>query len=69
MESIQVDMEESEITREYLLREIELEKSMQSIIRQEEEGWRLRSRDLWLKGRDQNTQKIQNQRRETEEEC
>ena len=55
MEALQVDMEEREITREHLLREIELEKSLQSIIRQEEEGWRLRSRVLWLKGGDQNT--------------
>ena len=64
MEALQVDMEESEITREHLLREIELEKILQSIIRQEEEGWRLQSRVLWLKGGDQNTIFFQNQCRE-----
>ena len=64
MEALQVDMEESEITREHLLREIELGKSLQSIIRQEEEGWRLRLRVLWPKGGDQNTIFFQNQCRE-----
>ena len=60
MESLQEDMEKNEITREHLLREIELEKILQSILRQEEEGWRLHSRVLWLKGGDQNTKFFQN---------
>ena len=64
MEALQVDMEESEITRGHLLREIELEKSLQTILRHEEEGWRLRSRVLWLKGGDQNTKIFQNQCRD-----
>ena len=64
MEALQENMEKDEITREHLLREIELEKSLQSILRQEEEGWRLRSRVLWLKGGDQNTKLFQNQCRE-----
>ena len=59
MEALQEDMEKDEITREHLLREIELEKSLQTILRQEEEGWRLRSRVLWLKGGDQNTKFFQ----------
>ena len=54
MEALQEDMEKNKITKEHLLREIELKKSLQTILRKEEEGWRLRSRVLWLKGGDQN---------------
>ena len=61
MEALQAEMEEREITKEHLVKEIELETSMQKILRQEEEGWRLRSRILWLKGGDQNTKFFQNQ--------
>ena len=50
MESLQDNMEKTEITREHLLREIELEKSLQTILRKEEEGWSLCSRVLWLRG-------------------
>ena len=38
METLQGDMEKTEITRELLLKELELEKSLQTILRQEEEG-------------------------------
>ena len=57
-------MEESEITKEHLVKEIELEKSMQKILTHEEEGWRLRSCVLWLKGGDKNTKFFQNQCRD-----
>ena len=60
MEDLQAKMEEIEITKEHLVEEIELETSLQKILRQEEEGWRLRSRILWLKGGDQNTKLFQN---------
>ena len=66
METLQENMEKTEVTRELLLREIELEKSLQSILRQEEESWRLRSRVLWLKGGDQNTKLFQNKCRENQ---
>ena len=46
IETLQENMEKIEVTRELLLQEIELEKSLQSILRQEEEGWRLWSRNL-----------------------
>ena len=61
MESLQVEMEACEITKEHLNKEIELESTLQKILRQEEEGWRLRSHILWLKGGDQNTKFFQNQ--------
>ena len=41
MEALQAEMEESEITKEHLVKEIELEKNLQKILRHEEEGWRL----------------------------
>ena len=50
METLQQNMEKMEITRELLIKEIELETSLQVILRQEEESWRLRSRVLWIKG-------------------
>ena len=62
MESLQVEMEACEITKEHLIKEIELESTLQKILRQEEEGWRLRSRILWLKGGDQNTKFFQHVR-------
>ena len=49
---------------DHLVKEIELETSLQKILRQEEEGWRLRSRILWLKGGDRNTKFFQNQCRD-----
>ena len=60
METLQENMEKMEITRELLIREIELEKSLQVILRQDEESWRLRSRVIWLKGgiKIQNSSKI-----------
>ena len=64
MEALQAEMEESEITKEHLVKEIELETSMQKILRQEEEGWRLRSCILWIKGGDQNTKFLQYQCRD-----
>ena len=64
MEALQAEMEENEITKEHLVKEIELETSLQKILRQEEEGWRLRSCILWLKGGDQNTKLFQNQCRD-----
>ena len=64
MEALQMEMEVSEITKEHLVKEIELETSLQKILRQEEEGWRLRSRILWLKGGDHNTKFFQNQCRD-----
>ena len=64
MEALQVEMEVSEITKEHLVKEIELETSLQKILRQEEEGWRLQSHILWLKGGDQNTKFFQNQCRD-----
>ena len=57
-------MEESNITKEHLVKEIELPKNLQKILRHEEEGWRFRSRILWLKGGDQNTKLFQNQCRD-----
>ena len=66
MESLQVEMEACEITKEHLNKEIELESTLQKILRQEEEGWRLRSRILWLKGGDQNTKFFQNQCKDTQ---
>ena len=41
MEIIQAEMEVSTITKEHLIKEIELETNLQKILRQEEEGWRL----------------------------
>ena len=41
MEILQVEMEVSTITKEHLVKEIELETKLQKILRQEEEGWRL----------------------------
>ena len=35
MEALQAEMEESEITKEHLVKEIELETSLQKILRQE----------------------------------
>ena len=64
METLQAEMEVSTITKEHLIKEIELETNLQKILRQEEEGWRLRSRILWLKGGDQNTKLFQNQCRD-----
>ena len=64
MEALQVEMEVNEITKKNLVKEIELETSLQKILRQEEEGWRLQSRILWLKGGDQNTKLFQNQCRD-----
>ena len=64
MEALQAEMEENEITKEHLVKEIELKTSLQKILRQEEEGWRLWSRILWLKGGDQNTKFFQNQCRD-----
>ena len=61
MEILQAEMEVSTITKEHLVKEIELETKLQKILRQEEEGWRLRSRILWLKGGDQNMKFFQNQ--------
>ena len=54
-------MEVNTITKEHLLKEIDLETQLQKILRQEEEGWRLRSRIFWLKGGDLNTKFFQNQ--------
>ena len=64
MESLQNEMETCEITKEHFVKEIEMESTLQKILRQEEEGWRLRSRLLWLKGGDQNTKYFQNQCKE-----
>ena len=64
MEALQVEMEVSEITKEHLVKEIELETSLQKILQQEEEGWRPQSCILWLKGGDQNTKFFQNQCRD-----
>ena len=64
MEAHQAKMEDIEITRDHILKEIELEKSLQSILRQEEQDWRLRSQVLWLKEGDQNTKFFQNQCRD-----
>jgi len=64
MEILQAEMEVSTITKEHLIKEIELETNLQKILRQEEEGWKLRSRMLWLKGGDQNTKFFQNQCRD-----
>ena len=52
MELLQAGMEVSTITKEHLIKEIELETKLQKIIRKEEEGWRLHSCILWLKGGD-----------------
>ena len=41
MEALQAKMEENEITKEHLVKEIELQTSLQKILRNEEEGWRL----------------------------
>ena len=43
MEQLQEEMEVSVITKEHLLKEIDLETQLQKILRQEGEGWRLRS--------------------------
>ena len=64
METLQAEMEVSVITKEHLIKEIELEIDLQKILRQEEEGWRLRSYILCLKGGDQNTKLFQNQCRD-----
>ena len=60
MEQLQAEMEVSTITKEHLLKEIDLESQLQKILRHEEEGWRLLSRIFWLKGGDQNTNFFQN---------
>ena len=64
MELLQAEMEVSTISKEHLLKEIELESKLQKILRHEEEGWRLRSVIFWLKGGDQNTKFFQNQCRD-----
>ena len=63
MEILQAEMEVSTITKDHLIKEIELETNMQKILRQEE-GWRLWSHILWLKGGDQNMKFFQNQCRD-----
>ena len=64
MEILRAEMETSSITKEHLMKEIEMETNLQKILRQEEEGWRLHSRILWLKWGDQNTKYFQNQCRD-----
>ena len=64
MELMQDQMEVSTITKEHLLKEIDLETQLQKILRHEEEGWKLHSRIFWLKGGDQNTKFFQNQCRD-----
>ena len=61
MEQLQREMEVNMITKEHLLKEIDLETQLQKILRQEEEGWRLCSRIFWLKGGNLNTKFFQNQ--------
>ena len=41
MEILQESMEQAEVTKDLLIQEIELEKKLQNVIRQEEESWRL----------------------------
>ena len=61
MEQLHREMEVNMITKEHLLKEIDLETRLQKTLRQEEEGWRLRSRIFWLKGGNLNTKFFQNQ--------
>ena len=60
METLQGNMEQREVTVELMIQEIELEKALQTTIRQEEESLRLQSRNLWLISGDQNTKIFQN---------
>ena len=55
------NMEQREVTKELMIQEIELEKALQTTIRQEEESIRLQSRNLWLISGYQNTNFFQNQ--------
>ena len=50
MEALQAEMETNMVTRTHLFKEVELETTLQRILRQEAEVWRLRSRILWLQG-------------------
>ena len=64
MELLQAEMEVIMVTKEHLLKEIELESKLQKILKHEEEGWRFRSHIFWLKGGDQNMKFFQNQCRD-----
>ena len=64
MEALQAEMETNMVTKNHFIKEIELEMTLQKILRQEAEAWRLRSRILWLQGGDQNTKFFQNQCRD-----
>ena len=64
METLHGHMEQIEVTQELIIQEIELEKALQTTLRQEEESSRLQSRNLWLINGDQNTKLFQNQCKE-----
>ena len=64
METLHGHMEQIEVTQELIIQEIELEKALQTTLRQEEESLRLQSRNLWLISGDQNTNFFQNQCKE-----
>ena len=48
METLQGNMDQREVTAELMIQEIELEKVLQTTLRQEEDSLRLQSRNLWL---------------------